>query len=138
MKRPASGWDVVGHHGVWAALSGAALAAILWLPATSWPPIPCWFRALLHRPCPFCGLTRSVQAAGQGHWSESWLGAPLGTILFVALCVFFLWHAIGVATRCILAGPWTSAAMGRKAMLVLTLAVLANWLYRWVLGFDRY
>lgn len=135
-QRPGSGWDLFGYHGLWAVLSGAALAVSAFLPISSLPAIACWFNAWIHRPCPFCGLTRSVMAAGHGRWSEAWQQAPFGVLLFAAVALFFAWHCAGL-----LAGRILRVALpgrvGRTILLAALAALAANWIYRWSAGFDR-
>ena len=130
-------WDRVGHHGLWAGLSGAVIAISALLPASAWPAVPCFFRRVFHRPCPFCGLTRSVRAAAHGDWAEAWHGAPLGPVLFTLLVVYFLWHAAGfLRSRPLRVSAWERRTV-RWIVATTVLAVLANWLYRWTMGFDR-
>lgn len=131
------GGDRFARHGLWALLSGAALAVSVLLPAPAWPVIPCLFQRALHRPCPFCGLTRAVRAAGQGQWAESCHGAPLGSVLFLALAGFFLWHSVGWLSGRSPRLPFAGRSGWRWGLGTLVLAVLANWLYRWTMGFDR-
>ena len=86
-------------------------------------PVLCPFRAVTGLPCPFCGLTRSLFAAGQGRWEDSLAYSPLGLPLLalapVVLVVTF--------TRLLRRG---GVRWPRPALAALALAVAVSWTFQ--------
>jgi hypothetical protein len=98
-----------------AVLVAAQLGASLWLsPAGDQVTLPggeslgatCWFRAVFHVDCPFCGMTRSFVALAHGELSAAVRFHPAGPLLFaamvaalVALCVVFVRRTQPLAER---------------------------------------
>ena len=79
-----------------AALAAAQLGASAWLsPAGDQVTLPgggslgglCWFRAVFHVDCPFCGMTRSFVALAHGDASAAFRFHPAGPLLFAAMAV---------------------------------------------------
>lgn len=58
------------------------------------PASPAWqlcgFHWLAGKPCPFCGLTRSLSFLARGQWGVAVDFHPLGPLVFAALWVAFL------------------------------------------------
>jgi len=55
-------------------------------------PVLCLFRRFVGLPCPACGLTRALVAAGSGDVQQSLRFHPLGLpIAFVALATLAMW-----------------------------------------------
>jgi hypothetical protein len=79
-----------------AALVAAQLGASAWLtPVGDQVVLPggdslggmCWFRAVFHVDCPFCGMTRSFVALAHGDVAGGFRFHPAGPLLFVAMAV---------------------------------------------------
>ncbi|MGA2499598.1 MAG: DUF2752 domain-containing protein [Tepidisphaeraceae bacterium] len=53
----------------------------------------CFYRAVTHRPCAFCGLTRAFAAVSHGRWVDAcrfnwlWIVMVPGVILVAVLCL---------------------------------------------------
>ncbi|HSN69293.1 MAG TPA: DUF2752 domain-containing protein [Thermoanaerobaculia bacterium] len=54
----------------------------------------CWSRILLDRDCPGCGLTRSFVALAGGHLGRALQCNPVGPLLFAALTLLTILHAL--------------------------------------------
>ena len=99
--------------------------------------MPSWYacamRSLIGVPCPFCGFTRAFAAITGGQILYAARLCPLAILLYAAIAVFGLWHALtwlsGGRMR---AGPrlLTMLKPSLKGTLVLAGLVLANWAYR--------
>ena len=79
------------------------------------PPsgVPCLLRAVVGIPCPFCGLTRSLFAAGAGDWSRSLDLSPIGPLVLAAALVALLVVARSwVASRPVRWPPGVVVAVG--------------------------
>lgn len=93
--RVAPNQKALDFEGAVGALSTAALAAVALGPLArvdpSRPgPVLCPFRLLTGLPCPFCGVTRSLMALGQGHVGLSLHLSPLGPIVLAAALVLLV------------------------------------------------
>jgi len=114
-------------------LAGFALAF------TSLSGPPCLMRALLHAPCPGCGLTRSVAAICRGDIRQSLRYHPLGGFVVAAAVAATVWPAVAVRS------PVVAARVARAARSVWTVAavgvlMMAVWALRLILHYrgDRY
>ena len=74
LERP----EAVAGAGAAATLVVAGLGATFGTGAIDDGPVMCPFRAATGLPCPFCGLTRSVYALGDGDLAHSLELSPLG------------------------------------------------------------
>lgn len=81
-----------------ATLGAAACGALAQGEDFSSGPILCPFRLVTGLPCPFCGMTRSLLALGQGDLGASVRLHPLGPLLLV-LAVLGLWRFGRAAAR---------------------------------------
>jgi hypothetical protein len=79
-----------------AALAAAQLGASAWLvPVGERVALPggesigglCWFRAVFHIDCPFCGMTRSFVALAHGDVTAAFRFHPAGPLLFAAMLI---------------------------------------------------
>ncbi len=86
-----------------AVLVAAQLGASVWLsPAGDQVTLPggdslgplCWFRAVTHVDCPFCGMTRSFVALAHGELAAAVRFHPAGPLLFAAMVAALI--ALGV------------------------------------------
>jgi uncharacterized protein DUF2752 len=59
-------------------------------------PVLCPFRLVLGLPCPFCGLTHSLLAVGQGDLAHAFALNPLGLVvpLAAAALLVALWRSL--------------------------------------------
>ena len=75
--------DAVAFDAQTARVSGLALGAagLLYAVSPIHPPLICPLRTLTGIPCPFCGMTRAVTAAMQGHLWASLRYQPAGLLL---------------------------------------------------------
>jgi hypothetical protein len=69
---------------------GFVVAAGAWALSPVHPPLACPFRAATGLPCPFCGMTRAVDAALHGHLAASLRFQPAGILLLVAVAFVVL------------------------------------------------
>ncbi len=81
-----------------ATLAAAAVGALAREDDFSSGPTLCPFRLVTGLPCPFCGMTRSMLALGQGDLGASVRFHPLGPVLLV-VAVFGLWRFGRAAAR---------------------------------------
>ncbi|MGC8762299.1 MAG: DUF2752 domain-containing protein [Acidobacteriota bacterium] len=93
----------------------------------------CGFHAVTGKPCPTCGMTRSLGALFHGRLREALRLNPLAAVVFGILA---LWVAAGALSR--LAGRnlrvETTPREERLLWVLLLLAFLGNWAYLWVAG----
>jgi hypothetical protein len=91
---------------------GAMLALGLALPLLpGHPGLPCPLRSLTGVPCPFCGLTTSVEAAMHGNGHSAWGANPFGLLAVVFALTMLVrprWRRLSLPTVVILAGVATS------------------------------
>ena len=67
---------------------GLMLAAAVVLPAVSaHPPLLCPLKTITGVPCPFCGMTTSVEATVHLHLGDAVAATPAGVLLVVAAIV---------------------------------------------------
>ena len=62
-------------------------------------PVLCPFRLATGVPCPFCGLTRSLVAAGGGHWETSLELSPLGPAVLILAAPVLVWISVATARQ---------------------------------------
>jgi hypothetical protein len=100
-------------------------------------PVPrvCLMQALVHRPCPACGLTRSVAHALRFDLRASAAAHPAGPWLTLALGAGFIWFGVAALTGV------RSAALWRAEVRFLTwtdytlaVVLLAIWVHRLILN----
>jgi hypothetical protein len=118
----------------WVLLSGLTavfVIAALWSPPDEPLIVLCPFRALMHYPCPGCGMTRAFCALAHGEFWRAVKFNALSPLLFLAALAAW---AYAVATllefervRSILARRLHTSPFGGKLMLAL---VLAWWVLR--------
>lgn len=127
-SRPDVGLEVA-LAGVCAASLGAASIGFASEEVPS-GPILCPFRLATGIPCPFCGLTRSVFAAGQGLWTGSLEHNVLGPLVLVLAAVLLPLSVNAVLRRKPLRWP-------RSALGALVLVLMAGWAINLGLGGPR-
>ncbi len=108
------------RHGV--ILAAIVLAGSLILAYTRLPGPACYFRLLLHVPCPGCGLTRSLESLWHGHPLTSFRYHPLGIPIF-AICVAAVVHGVRHGAN----RPFRIPGMSLRNVFLLFAAV---WLIR--------
>jgi hypothetical protein len=104
--------------GLCGASLGAAGLGVLSGGETGDGPVLCPFRLATGLPCPFCGLTRSMLAAGGGDWETSLQLSPLGPVVLVLAAPILVWIAVATARRRRIRLP----APGLAAVSVVVLA----------------
>ncbi len=119
--------DVLAPHLPLALFSGAALAVLRWAPMGRLPMIQCGFKRATGYPCPFCGTTRAMSDAAQGHAHEAWIQSPMGTALWFILLLIFAVNLYALVARRRIR---IDNAPARLAVIVAAVVVLANWGYR--------
>jgi hypothetical protein len=124
-SRPDVGLEVA-LAGVCAASLGAASIGFASEEVPS-GPVLCPFRLVTGIPCPFCGLTRSVFAAGQGLWTVSLEHHVLGPLVLVLAAVLLPLSVNAVVRRKPLRWP-------RSALGALVLVLMAGWAINLGLG----
>ncbi len=97
----------------------------------------CPMAAVLHVPCPGCGMTRATLAALHGDFTESFRMHPLAMFFTPMLGLYFAAHAVSYirhgASRVdeLLVGKWVD-----RALIVLLLAMLGVWIARFFGAFG--
>ncbi|MEJ7716786.1 MAG: DUF2752 domain-containing protein [Thermoleophilaceae bacterium] len=116
LARPDVGLDVA-LAGVCAASLGAAA---LGYASGDIPdgPVLCPLRLATGVPCPFCGLTRSLFAAGQGLWGTSLELHVLGPLV-LALAAVLLPLSVGAVVRRKPLG-WPRPVLGAFGLVLMT------------------
>jgi len=114
-----------GHDLSAAALAIGALGAVGTgaVASGSFPaegPIPCLFKAVLGAPCPFCGVTHSLVALGEGDLAASLAWSPLGLPVLVTAVVVLTLCARSLVHRRPVSWP-------RPALLAGLAVVLGAW-----------
>ena len=117
-ERPNGGQLIVA--GLCDASLGAAVLGALNGDHVEDRPVLCPFRLATGLPCPFCGLTRSLMAAGGGEWHTSVELSPLGPIV-LALAGPVLVSVAVVALR------GRRMRLPAPALAALSLVVAASW-----------
>ena len=90
----------------------------------------CPFKSLTGQPCALCGSTRAFAAAAGLEFGRAVRWNPLGTVLFVALCLFAPMALLGGVfgyPRAHLSSLPSRVQLG--AALALVIGVMVNWLY---------
>lgn len=111
-----------------AALVAAQLGASAWLvPVADQIMRPdgaplggaCWFRAVTHLPCPFCGMTRSFVALAHGELASAFRFHAAGPLLFAAMAAALVAIAIAGVRR----GPPVVERRGFRRALEIVAAI---------------
>ena len=90
-------------------------------------PVPCFFLALTHIPCPGCGLTTSVTWAAHGRLDRSFACHYLGPFLYFAGWLILIW-SIGAAAFGL---PSATHLFRRRGFLIALLVLyLGAWIVR--------
>ena len=72
-------------------VGGLMLVAAAALPALPvHPPLLCPLKTITGIPCPFCGMTTSVEATVHLHFGDAVAATPAGVLLVVAAIVFLV------------------------------------------------
>lgn len=82
-------------------------------------PVLCPFRAATGLPCPFCGVTRSLFALGQGRLHDSLAFSPIGPLVPLVAGAVAAW---------VLAGRRRSPP--RALLYAATLVLALSWTYQ--------
>jgi hypothetical protein len=93
-------------------------------PGASAAPL-CNFRRITGVPCPTCGSTRAVLAAGGGHVLEAFTLNPL---LMAAVTAASIWLLLRLILGAKVKLP-LNQRQRRIAWIVAAIALLANWVY---------
>jgi len=104
------------------------LAGTRFVPPEAVPFLFCAFHAVTGWPCPSCGVTRALRAAGRMDWPLAFRFSPLGAVLAGASMVFAVYALIVLVygTRRI---RWKFHSRGQRIAIGVGIAavVLANW-----------
>jgi hypothetical protein len=104
--------------------------AVLALAVLASPVKLCVVAALVHVPCPGCGLTRAAFAMARGDLARAFALHPLSLVL----CPMLAWIATSHALRYVRTGSaWTDAPTSRVRELTLAalaLLLLVVWIVR--------
>ena len=102
---------------------GGLVVVFEWLKPAGSDLTLCWLRALTGVPCPTCGATRAVMAAGEGRWQTAGRESPL---LVAAAITGLTWAVLRL-------GFGRAVRFERRSRLVMWTvvggAVAANWIY---------
>jgi hypothetical protein len=126
---PPPAWIFVGI-GLFFLVAGVFLAAEV-LPPALRPA--CGFHAVTGKPCPTCGMTRSLHALFRGRLLEALRDNPLAALVFGLLA---LWVLAGAVSRLLGRNLLveTTPREERFLWILLLLAFLLNWAYLWMAG----
>jgi hypothetical protein len=120
--------DVIRYRG--AALAIAGFGAFQLIGSTFGFGMPCAFYEVCHKPCPGCGLTRSVLSLLHGHVGDSLTFHPFGPLLLAGLVAALVAGILPANPRTFFVGKVAAVerATGLTA-LILTLLML-TWVLR--------
>jgi len=124
-QRPDLGLEMALASVCVAALGAAAIGTAVEDPPAG--PVLCPFRLATGLPCPFCGLTRSLLAAGQGEWRLSLDHHVLGPFVLMLAAMLLPLSVRAIAQRKPLV--WPPFALG-----TLSLVLIAGWAFNLGLG----
>lgn len=145
LDRPAvavSLWKAAAVNMILLLFSGAILLTAGLFPLLPFPVSFCLFLRITGFPCPTCGFTRAFVAFAHGNWTLGLHDCPLAIIAFVLTIAVFLFNAAAViAALCgfrLRCGTALQLSPGRTTVLAVVsfLLLLANWIYRLVLGLS--
>ena len=108
-----------------ATLGAAACGALAIEGDLSSGPTLCPFRLVTGVPCPFCGMTRSLFALGQGDLGAGVRFHPLGPALLVVAALGLWWFGRAAARK-------VPARLPRGALLSGAAALVIAWLVQLV------
>jgi len=121
--------------------SGGILLAARFFPIDRFPLGFCVFLRLTGFPCPTCGFTRAFCDFANGNWTEGIYLCPFALVVFVLVALVFLYNAVVIAASLfglrILSGKIMQLSSEKMAFLavVFFLLLIANWIYRLIIGF---
>jgi hypothetical protein len=115
-------------HLALAILAGVALLASILLPLDPPDVTTCGFLWLTGYPCPFCGMTRAFTAMGHGQWGMAARQSPAGAIFYVATIGIFVFNLTSLFR------PIPIKFKAKWLLIAGTLVLLANWVYRLMIG----
>ena len=107
-----------------ATLGAAACGALAAGEDLSSGPTLCPFRLVTGLPCPFCGMTRSLLALGQGDLGASVRFHPLGPFLLVAAALGLWWFGRAAARKVPARLPRGALGSGAAALAITWLVQL--------------
>ncbi len=83
-------------HGILAITLGLIIAFAVFVDTNTVEDSPsvCYFNTMTGLPCPGCGITRSVSAAGNGHFEAAWTYHPFGIGVLFALVTLFITESL--------------------------------------------
>ena len=144
IDRPASQanyWNTYAGNIFLILFSGGALLAAFLFPTDRFQLGFCVFLYLTGFPCPTCGFTRAFCAFVHGNWEKGIFNCPFALILFVLIILIFVYNAAVVIAAIlgfqIRRGPFLQLSSKKMAVLavVFFLLLMANWIYRLMIGF---
>jgi hypothetical protein len=114
---------------VFAAIAALSFAAARFLPVLS-VPYTCPARALLHLPCPTCGMTHAFVALAHGDLAAALQASPAGALLAAGAWLLALLDLVRLAAGWPL--PSVPPRAARLAIAAGLAALLVNW--AWLLA----
>lgn len=139
VERPGTYACVAWRHLPWAAGAAAVLLAAMFFPFEKVPLRICVFRLATGYPCITCGYTRGVVSVAQGRIAETVRDCPAAVPAYAAIACVFAWNAAALLCgRKLGLGRWLrpGPVAVRCIIAAAALIVLANWIYRLLMGFK--
>jgi len=118
-----------GHGEVFAAIAAISFAAARFLPVLS-VPYACPAQALLHLPCPTCGMTRAFVAPAHGDVGAAVQASPAGALLAAGAWLLVVLDLARLAAGWPL--PQVPPRAARLAIAAGLAVLLLNW--AWLLA----
>jgi hypothetical protein len=111
------------------------------LPLDKYPLGFCVFKKITGFPCPTCGFTRAFCSFASGNWAEGVYLCPFALIVFILVALACVYNAVVITLPLFgLRNKPEFLRLSQKKMIwmavVLFLLIMANWIYRLVMGLS--
>ncbi len=88
------------------------------------PFLTCFFRKVTGHYCPFCGMTRSFNAAMHGEFGRAFYENPMGPVLIISGLLLFFWQCLALLIK-----RHPAEKVWKILGKTLFVMLLINWIY---------
>jgi len=133
-------WNAFAGNIFLSLFSGGTLITARFFPFSKLPLGFCVFLNLTGIPCPTCGFSRAFCAFTHDNWALGFQNCPLAAILYLLTIAVLIYNAVvviaGILGFQIRRGSILQLSSKKAAFLavVFFLLLLANWIYRLIMG----